>query len=211
MDSRNFSGFILFDFGRIDLIVARIGAGQIDCFFLAVICFQLFRPFWPWVRVCITFVRSLRHNFELMHALRAVTDGRTDTVGPGIPATDNDDVFVFGGDFAFLRFACKDILCVRGQEVHGHVYAFCIIAFDIDAARAGCTAAKNDCIIGINQFLSCDVFADFSVADKRNASFFQDVQSSLDDILVQFHVRDTVHQQTTRTVASFEDSDRMAD
>ena len=54
-------------------------------------------------------------------------------------------------------------------------------------------------------------FADFSVADKRNASFFQDVQSSLDDILVQFHVRDTVHQQTTRTVASFEDSDRMAD
>lgn len=87
--------------------------------------------------------------FELMHALRAVTDGRTDTVGPGIPATDNDDVFVFGGDFAFLRFACKDILCVRGQEVHGHVYAFCIIAFDIDAARAGCTAAKNDCIIGI--------------------------------------------------------------
>ena len=69
----------------------------------------------------------------------------------------------------------------------------------------GGPAAKNHAVVFFFQFLAGNIFSNVCIADKFDAGSLHDFDPSVDDALVQLHIRNAVAQQTADSVMTFID------
>ena len=137
--------------------------------------------------------------------------GGADAIGAGVAAADDDDVAILGGDEAAVAVLIEDRLRVRGEEVHGEMDAFERTALDGKVAGLGGAGAEDDGVEVVHQFLRRNVLADLGVANKNDAFVLHLLDAAKHDfLLVEFHVRDAVHEEPTGAVGALEDGDVMA-
>ena len=74
---------------------------QLEGFFLPVISFENTRHFRPGV-ICSTGMGQAGHDLDLFYASAALTNGCRYTVGAGIAAADDDNIFPLGGNSFFI-------------------------------------------------------------------------------------------------------------
>ena len=72
----------------------------VNRFLLTIIHLTYPRPFGPWIGFG-SFIRCLRHHFDLDDTLSSLTDSGSDTVISGITTTDNHNIFILGTDPVF--------------------------------------------------------------------------------------------------------------
>ena len=69
----------------------------------------------------------------------------------------------------------------------------------------GGPAAKNHAVVFFFQLLAGNIFSNVCIADKLDAGSLHDFDSSVDDALVQLHIRNAIAQQTADSVMTFID------
>ncbi len=177
-------------------ILAEHGGG----FFLAVVHAVDLGPLGPGVVGGAGF-GGLGHDFQLGDAGAAVADGGAHAVGARVAAADDHDILARSGDVVFAGGAIQHGLGVRSEELHREVDALEVAPFDGQVAGTGGARAEDHRVKVFHQRCGGQVFADFGVADKGDALGLQHIKAAHDDLLlVQLHVGDAVHEQTTGSV-----------
>ena len=202
-------------FGRHE-ILSRIVA--VDCcdFFLAVVDFLDERILRPRV-IRGTCLRKRSHDLKLSNALCALTCRGRGAVRTGITASDDDDVLALCGDrkirsrtFLIEVILREKRLCICSQVIDRKVDALQISSFDNEVSRLGRATAQNYRVKRAPDLFYGDVLPDFNTALELHAFFFHQFDTTEDDLLIKFHVRDTVHEKSARTVRSFENGDAVS-
>ena len=184
------------------LVDARVFAEDGDGFFLAVVGLADSRPLRPRV-VRLSLIRQFRHHLQLEHALAAQADRGSDAVVSGVAAPDDHDVFILGVDiFLVGKVGVQQAFGGGGQIVHRKVNTLALSARHLDVPRVGGAAAKNDGIVFFFQLLRLDIHTHIDIGLENDALFFHDIHFSLNVDFLQLHIRDSVHQQTARTVGT---------
>jgi len=179
-------------------ILAEHGGG----FFLTVVQAVDLGPLRPGVAGGTGFGR-LGHDFQLGDAGAAVADGGAHAVGARVAAADDHDILARSGDVIHAGGAVQHRLGIRGQKVHGEVDALEVAPFDGQVAGTGRAGAENHRVKVVDQRCGGEIFANFGVADEGDALGFQHLQAAHDHLfLVQLHVGDAVHEQTTGAIAA---------
>ena len=78
-------------------IYSRILSEDCDCFLLTIICLADSRPFRPRI-IFRTFIRCLRHHFQLKYRFGTMSHGSSHAVVSGIATTDDHYIFSFCGN-----------------------------------------------------------------------------------------------------------------
>jgi len=201
MDGGDLTVLVALKMGRRSGVSAGILTEHGGGFFLAVVHAVDLGPLRPWVVGGAGFGR-LGHDFQLGDAGAAVADGGAHAVGTRVAAADDHDILACGGDVVHAGGAVQHCLGVGGEELHGEVDALEVAPFDGQVAGTGGARAEDHRVKVVDQRCGGEVFANFGVADEGDALGFQHIQAAHDDLLlVQLHVGDAVHEQTTGAIA----------
>ena len=99
-----------------------------------------------------------------------MTHRRTDAIGAGIAAADDDHVLVFGRDVvAVLMLRVEQALGVGVQKLHRHVNTLEIAALNRQIARLGRAAADHDGVVLVFASRSRKSLPTVGVGDERDA------------------------------------------
>ncbi len=176
------------------------------CFFVAVVHSEDLPPFGPRV-VGSSFQRRLRNDFKRDQALAAMSQRRADAVGSGITTTDHDHVFIFGTDVVAIgMLRVQQALGVLSEELHRHVDAAQIAARGLGEEVIGLRRSdtQDDRIEVAHELLRRQCFADLCACNEFYTFGDEQVDSTLHNfLLVELHVGDAVHEQSTNAVSSF--------
>ncbi|GKT57393.1 conserved hypothetical protein [Colletotrichum tofieldiae] len=155
-----------------------------------------------------TLRRGLGQKLEVDDRLGAVAHRGTDAVVTGVTTADDDDVLALGGDVgAVLKLGVEEGLGVLVQELHGVVDALELAALDGEVTGDGGAGGDDDGVVLGLEVHELDVLADGNAALEVDALGGHEVGTALDDALVELHVGDTVHEQTTGAVGTLIDGD----
>ena len=100
--------------------------------------------------------------------------------------------------------AIEQALGVGREKLHSRVNTGKVTPFDLEVTRLSGPTTKHHRIEVFHQFFRRIGATDTSVGDKLNALSAQNVYPPLNDVfLVQFHVGNSVGEQTTNTISSF--------
>ena len=158
-------------------------------------------------------LRGLGQELEVDDGLGAVTDGGTDAVVTGVTTTDDDDVLALSRDVGLVgELGVEERLCVLVQELHGEVHALEVAVGDGQVTGDGCTSGQDDSVVLCAERFEgwLALSADSDTSHELDALGSEEVNTTLDDLLVELHVGDTVHEQTTNAVGALEDGDFVA-
>ena len=122
-----------------------------------------------------------------------------DAVGAGVAAADHHHIFAGGVEagVAAVKVVVELVAGVAGEKLHREVHAFGVAIFDRQIATEGGTAAEHDRIEILAEFFSgpLRVLADVDAGFENDAFGSEQVDAALDDqLLVELHVGDAVHQ-----------------
>ena len=120
--------------------------------------------------------------------------GGADAIRAGIAAADDDDVLVLCGDVTAVLMLIEQAFGVRRKKVHGEMNALELAALDGQIARLGRAGADDNGVEIVAQFFSGIIFADLGIGDKRDAFLRHEIHTALNDLFVELHVRDAVHE-----------------
>ena len=193
-----------------DAVIARVLVVQLEGFFLSVISFEDTRHFRPGV-ICGTGMGQAGHDLDLFYAFTALPYSGCYTVGAGIAAADDDNVFPFGGDrFFILELAVQKAFRNAVQIVLGKVDALQLAAWDRQIARYGTACAEGDRVELFEQHFRRNFVPDFAVQLKFDTGGFQQLDAPFNQLFIQFHIGYAVHQKSAGAVGPFVDSDAVA-
>jgi len=97
------------------------------------------------------------------------------------------------------------------QELHGEVNAVQVAAGNRQISGDGGTSSENDGVeLGSERLKSHITLTDRYTGDEVDALRSHEVNTTLNDVLVELHVGDTIHEQTTDTVGSLVDGNTVA-
>ena len=111
--------------------------------------------------------------------------------------------------FRLSFFDVPKLFCIRSKEFHRESDVAQIAAFDWKITRFGGTTAKYYGIEVFHQLLGGNVFADFDTASDGDTFGFHQLGTASDDVLLQFHVRDTIHEESTWPISAFVNGDEV--
>ena len=83
-------------------------------------------------------------------------------------------------------------------------------AFDGEIARPGRAGAQHRRVKFLDEIFRGIILSDFRIGDKHHALLRQQVDAALEDVLVELHIRDAVHQQSADAVRPLEYRHRVA-
>jgi hypothetical protein len=161
------------------------------------------RPLRPRV-VAGTLRRWLGEQLEVDDVLGTVANGSTNAIVTSITTTNHDNVLALGGDVSVVgELGVEKRLGVLVQELHGEVDALQVAVGDGKVARHGGTGGDDHRVVLLPQRLKGDItLANEAASDVLDALSSHEVNTTLNDVLVELHVGDTVHEQTTNTVGT---------
>jgi hypothetical protein len=191
-----------------DAILARVLAHVGLDFGVAVVDSVDTGPLWPWV-VAGALRRRLREQLEVDDVLGTVTDGSTNAVVTSVTTTDDDNVLALGGDVGIVgQLRVEQRLGVLVQELHGEVDALEVAVGNGKVARNGGTSGDDHRVVVRLERLKGDIaLADEAAGDVLDTLSSHEVYTALNHVLVELHVGDTVHEQTTDTVGTLVNGD----
>ena len=168
-------------------------------FVVCVACAQQVRPIRP-RRRRRTSLRRLWHEFHLENALASFTNCFTHAVVTRI-ATANDQDFFALGIVLFWIFAIRHFGTV--QVIESEVNAFGFTARDFQVTSVRRTNSEERVIeIAVDVF-SRNILADFGIANKLDASGFEESYAAVNHLLFELPVRNAVTQESTRLFVLF--------
>ena len=133
---------------------------------------------------------------------------RAETVGPGVAATDDDDLLVLGGDRRLAIRADHVIALLDpvgpGQKLHRLVDPVEFTTGDRQVARRGRTAGKDDGVVVQPQLRDGDVDADVDARPELGALGLHLRQPPVDVALLHLELGDAVPQQAADAVGPLE-------
>ena len=163
-----------------------------------------------------------------------MAQGGADAVRAGVATANHDHVLVLGREvFAVLEIGIEQALGVAREEIHREMNAL-EVAAGIAAGRIkrlGRAGGHQHGVEVLLQIIGIDVlhlaaaflhdlrhvagskfflFAHVRAGDKLHALLAHQIDAALDDILVQLHVRNAVHQQAADAVRAFVHRHRVA-
>jgi hypothetical protein len=165
------------------------------------------RPLRPWV-VAGTLCRRLRKQLEVDDVLGTVANGSTNAVVTSVTTTNHDNVLALGGDVGIVgKLGVKQGLGVLVQKLHGKVNSLEVAVGNGKVTRHGGTSGDDHGVVFLLERVESDVaLTNEAASDVLDALGGHEVNTALNDILVELHIGDTVHEQTTNTVRALVDS-----
>jgi hypothetical protein len=162
--------------------------------------------------VTSTLGRRLRKQLKVDNRLGTVTNGSTDTVVTSVTTTNDNNVLVLGRDvLAVRKTRVEKRFGVLVQELHGEVDTLQVAARNGQVSGDGGTSGKdNGVMLGSKGLEGNITLTNRDTGDKVDALSSHEVNTALDDVLIELHVGDTIHEQTTDTVGSLVDGDTVA-
>jgi hypothetical protein len=159
------------------------------------------RPLRPGI-VASTLRRRLRQQLEVDHVLGTVANGCTNAVVTSVTTTNDDDVLALGRDVRLVgKLGVEQRLRVLVQELHGEVDTLEVAIGDRKIARHGGASRDDHGVVVFLERLQGNVaLADEAAGDVLDTLGSHEVDTTLYNVLVELHVRDTVHEKTTDTV-----------
>ena len=106
-------------------------------------------------------------------------------------------------------FAIQELLGVSVQELHGKVNAVQFSAFDWQVARVGCATAQDDRVVVFHDRVGSNVISDFAIGDEGNTFLAHQIYAPFDQLLLQLHVGDSIHQEAADAVRPLVNGDGM--
>ena len=169
------------------------------------------RPLRPGV-VAGTLRRRLRQQLEVDNVLGTVANRSTNAVVTSVTTTNDDDVLALGGDVCLVgKLRVEQRLRVLVQELHGEVNTLEVAVRDRKIARHGGASRDDHRVVVFLERLQGDVaLADEAAGNVLDTLSGHEVDTTLDDVLVELHVGDAVHEKTTNAVRTFVDSHLVA-
>ncbi len=96
----------------------------------------------------------------------------------------------------------EECLCICTQIIYREIDTLQFSSFDNEVSRFCRATAEYYRVKRTLDLFDCDIVSDFNTALELDAFFFHQFHTTEDDLLIKFHVRDTIHQKSTRTVSS---------
>ena len=190
----------LFDCSLID---TRVMAVDSDGFLLPVIRLAHLGPLGPGI-ILGSLVRRLRHHFQLRHRLRAQADGSTYAVVSGVSAADHHHMSVLSVDILSVSQAgIQKAFRHRGQKINRKIDALRLSSRCLDISGIRRPAAQNHPVKFVQQFFGFFISSHIYAGDKGHSLRLHKGNPPVYDLLLQFHIRDTVAQQTSHPVMTF--------
>ena len=140
-----------------------------------------------------------------MHRPRALTMGRAQTVGAGIPAPDDDDVLVVGGDEARLGDVVAFTALILQREVlHGEVDAIELAARHGQIAGARGSAGEDERVELTPKIVDGDVDADVAAGAERHAFRHHQIEAPIEEFLFELELRNSVPEESADAIGALE-------
>ena len=143
----------------------------------------------------------LGQEFKLRQALGPLPVARAVAVAAGVTAADHNHVFPGGCDLAGDIIASVLLVLLR-QEVHREMHTLQVAAWDRQVASQGGSAAEQDGVVIVDEFLGRHIATHIGTAAELNPLFLHLPHPPPDLGLLQLEVWNAIHQQPTRTVRS---------
>jgi hypothetical protein len=169
------------------------------------------RPLRP--RVVVGTLRwGLRQKLEVGDRLGTVTERGSDTIVTSVTTTNNNNVLVLGSDVGFVaKLRVKQRLGVLVKELHSIVDALELTALDRKVTSNSSTGGNDNNVMAGSKVIERGValFAHSDASLEDDALGCHEVGTSLDDTLVELHVGNTVHEETSKTIGALVNSDEV--
>ena len=170
--------------------------------FLAVIGFQDLRPLRPWIGRS-SCCRRLRHHLKLCYRFRPQTDGCSHTVITGITTANDQNIFALCKlIWEFCKICIQKTFFYLLQEIHCKVNSLGISSRNLDISRMRSSTAEKDTVIILQKLFCRDVNTNIDIGNKFHAFLFHQLQSAVNDLFLQLHVRNAVAEKSSDTVVS---------
>jgi hypothetical protein len=170
------------------------------------------RPLGPGV-VVGTLWWGLGKQLKVGNGLGTVTERSTNTIVTSITTTDDNNVLVLSGKVGVVsELGVQKRLGVLVEEFHGKVNAFELTALDREITSNGGTSGNDDGIVALSEVVErrMTLLADSNTGLKFDTLGGHEVGSALDNALIELHVGNAVHEQTTKTVSTLIEGNEVA-
>ncbi|KAH3660385.1 hypothetical protein OGAPHI_006971 [Ogataea philodendri] len=165
-------------------------------------------PLWPWVVLASLFTRC-RQQLEVGHRLGSMTSGSSQTVVTGITSTNNNNVLALDLGSDLLQVLLEQCLCIRLEQSHSKVDVLELSSWNLQVSWNGRSNTHQNGVVFSSEFVDSNILSNGGTTNKGDTFSLHQIGSSLDNTLVKLHVWNTVHQQSTRTVSSLVNRDRV--
>src|SRR5512134_662145 len=140
----------------------------------------------------------------------ALTMRRTETIRTGIPAADDDDPFPLRGQRLVRDGNAGRALVLLGEIFHGEMHALQFAARDGQLSRLFRSHRQSNGVELLAQLLAGDVFADGDAGLELHPFGFHLFETTVDDPLFHFEVRNPVAEQAADAIGLLEQRHAMA-
>lgn len=148
------------------------------------------------------------HHVQKQHT---VTNRSTNAVVTSVTTTNNNHVLVLGAQVLFVgKVRVEQTGGVLLEELHRKVDTVELTARNVEVpGPGGASANEHDVVLGL-ELPAIDVLADVGVGHKLDTLGSHEVDTALNNALVELHVGDTVHEQSTNAVIAVVDGHGVA-
>ena len=194
-----------------DTVLTRVLAHVSLDFVVTIVSSEDTGPLWPWV-VASTLSWGLGQQLEVDDRLGAVANGSTNAVVTSITTSDDNNVLVLGRNVSIVsQFGVQERLGVLVQELHGVVNAVQVAVRDGQVTSDSSSSREDNCVVLLAESfeVGLTLLTNGDTSLEVDALSSHEVDTALNDLLVELHVGDTVHEETTDTVGTLIDGDSV--
>jgi hypothetical protein len=169
------------------------------------------RPLRPRV-VVGTLRRRLRKKLEVGDGLGTVTERGSDTIVTSVTTTNDNNVLVLGSNVSVVtKLGVKERLGVLVKELHSVVDTIELATLDGEVTSDSSTSCNNNNGVASSKVVErwMTLLTNGNAGLEDNTLIRHEISTSLDNTLVELHVGNTIHEQTTQTISSLVDGNEV--
>ena len=142
-----------------------------------------------------------------------MSNGSTNAVVTSVTTSNDNDVLVLGRDVGIVsQFGVEERLSVLVQELHSVVDTLQVTVGDRQVTGDSCSSGEDNSVVLLAESIEVGlaILANSDTGLEVDTLGSHEVNTALNNLLVELHVGDTVHEQTTNTISTLIDGDGVA-
>ncbi|KAI6759055.1 hypothetical protein HG531_013816 [Fusarium graminearum] len=194
-----------------DAVLTRVLASVLANLSVTVVNAVNARPLRPRV-VVGTLRRRLGQKLEVGDRLSTVTERGSDTIVTSVTTTNDNNVLVLGRDVSVVtKLGVEKRLGVLVKELHSVVNTLELAALDREVTSNSSTSCNNNNVMAGPKVAErwMTLLTNCNTGLEDDTLVRHEIGTALDNTLVELHVGNTVHEETTQAVSSLIDSDKV--
>ncbi|CAF3597842.1 unnamed protein product [Fusarium graminearum] len=194
-----------------DAVLTRVLASVLANLSVTVVNTVNARPLRPRV-VVGTLRRRLGQKLEVGDRLSTVTERGSDTIVTSVTTTNDNNVLVLGRDVSVVtKLGVEKRLGVLVKELHSVVNTLELAALDREVTSNSSTSCNNNNVMAGPKVAErwMTLLTNCNTGLEDDTLVRHEIGTALDNTLVELHVGNTVHEETTQAVSSLIDSDKV--